>query len=112
MLVFWTSCWFFPIFNQLLTARQHVPPKIPLSGCGEVVKTDFNAQPKLWGSAKVPVPATPPRPMPSLSFTTFCQSLIFMFIAQILALLHTRSVNFQNRKMERQLLGGGVRFRE
>jgi len=30
-----------------------------------------------------------------------------MFIAQILALLHTRSVNFQNRKMERQLLGGG-----
>jgi len=35
-----------------------------------------------------------------------------MFIAQILALLHTRSLNFENRKMARQLVGGGVNFGE
>jgi len=60
------------------------------------------------------VPKVPgPHPhLASLSFTTFCQSLIFMFIAQILALLHTRSLNFENRKMARQLLGGGVNFGE
>lgn len=105
-----TSCWFLLIFNQLLTAWQHVPPEIPLSGCGKVIKTDFNAQPKLWGCTHQPNPH-PSASAESLSFTTFCQSLIFMFIAQILALLHTHTLTeFSKPQNGEPIDGRGGRF--